>query len=248
MQQEISVLIIEDEPLWARSLQESLDTFGFQVAGVAANLSDAAAALQQYMYDVVLLDIHLQGRESGIELGHLIHALYHKPFIFITASMSPATVQAAISAKPSGYLTKPVHPASLFATIHTALDNFARQASPAPGTAPLQEASFFVKQGDKHRRLFWKDIVALRSEKNYTGLLNAADGTTAYIRSTLPKTLQFLVPQSLQAGFVQVNRSEAVQVAFIQQLDKEEVVTVHGRFKVSESYLKVLKEKLNILH
>ena len=247
MQEAISVLLIEDEALWAQSISANLEEFGFSVAGVATDFESAVAALNKQNYDVVLLDIHLNGRESGIELGRMIYSFYHKPFIFVTASYDAQTAQAAVSARPSAYLTKPVHPASLFVTIQTALQNFSAQQVAPPSGGPLLNDSFFVKQGDKYKKIFWKDVVFLRSEKNYTGVFNAADGAMAVIRSTLPKTLRFLVPSALQDGFVQINRSEVVQVRYILELEKDEVKTAFKSFTVTESFQKGLKEKLHII-
>lgn len=247
MQEEISVLIIEDEELWARSLTSNLDDFGFHVAGVASDFESAVAALNRKDYDIVLLDIHLHGRESGIELGRMVHAVYQKPFIFITASYDAQTAQSAVAARPSAYLTKPVHPASLFVTIQTAIQNFTNQVTASP-QEKASDDSFFVKQGDRYKKVRWKDVVCLRSEKNYTGVLSAADGATCFIRSTLPKTLRFLVPASLQKNFVQVNRSEVVQIDYIKELTREKVKTAFGEFAVTEANLKELKDRLPIIH
>lgn len=247
MQEEIVVLIIEDEELWAKSITANLDAFGFSIAGIANNFEMAVSALNQKNYDIVLLDIHLNGRDSGIELGRMIHSLYQKPFIFITASLDAETAQTAVAAHPSAYLTKPVHPASLFATIQTAIQNFNLRVVASPANEPSNDDSFFVKQGDKYKKIFWKDVVALSSEKNYTGILNAADGSTSYVRSTLPKTLRYLIPAGLQKDFVQINRSEVVHLRFVKELLKDEVKTTHKTFAVTESHLKELREKLRII-
>jgi DNA-binding LytR/AlgR family response regulator len=246
MEQEIAVLIIEDEELWARSLAATLDEFGFAVAGTATNFADGIRALDKRDYDIVLLDIHLQGRESGIELGHLVWAHYKRPFIFITASYDAQTAQAAVAARPSAYLTKPVHPASLFVSIQTAIQNYTAQLDAVASPDMPVSDSFFVKQGDRYRKIFWKDVVALSSEKNYTGVLNI-DNTTSFIRSTLPKTLRYLVPTSLQPGFVQVNRGEIVQVSFIRELTRDEARTAIRSFAVTDGFAKDLREKLRIL-
>jgi DNA-binding LytR/AlgR family response regulator len=247
MAEEIAVLIIEDEELWVRSLAANLDDFGFTLVGTAQNFEAAIAALNRNDYDIVLLDIHLHGRDSGIELGRMVHTLYQKPFIFITASTNTPTIQAAVEARPSAYLTKPVHPASLFVTIQTAIQNFTNQVTALSPKEPVNQESFFVKQGDKYRKIYWKDVVSLSSEKNYTGLLSAGEGATYFIRSTLPKTLRFLVPAILQNNFVQVNRSEVVQVSFIDEFSKNEVRTAYKTFTVTEGYQKELREKLNII-
>ena len=247
MQDEIAVLIIEDEALWAESLKVNLDDFGFAITGMASDFESAVSALNQRNYDIVLLDIHLNGRESGIELGRMIHQLYQKPFIFITASYDAQTARAAVTAHPSAYLTKPVQPASLFVTIQTAIQNFTSQVTALSPKEASNNASFFVKQGDRYKKVDWKDVVCLRSEKNYTGVLSAADGATSYIRSTLPKTLRYLVPSALQPNFIQVNRGEVVQISYILELSRDEVKTAFKNFTVTEGYLKELKEKLRIV-
>ncbi|ANE49473.1 LytR/AlgR family response regulator transcription factor [Flavisolibacter tropicus] len=247
MREETSVLIIEDEELWAKSLSDNLNDFGFTISGVASDFESAIRELNKADYDIVLLDIHIDGKESGIELGRMVRNLYRKPFIFITASYDSQTAQTAVASQPSAYLTKPVHPASLFATIQAAIHNFTETASPVSSQQADEQPSFFVKQGEKYKKLFWKDVVCLRSEKNYTGLLNAEDSNTYFIRSTLPKTLRYLVPHSLQQNFIQINRSEAVQLSFINELIKDEVRTPYGQFIVTESNLKELKERLHII-
>lgn len=247
MQEEIAVVIIEDEELWAQSLKINLDDFGFTIAGIANSFESGVLALNKKDYDIVLLDIHLDGKRSGIELGRMVSSLYQKPFIFITASFDAEVAKAAVSVQPSAYLTKPVHPASLFLAIQTAIRNFSNKVAATSPKEQTGDDSFFVKQGDKYKKISWKDVVSLSSEKNYTGLLNAADGATSFIRSTLPKTLRYLVPPSLQENFIQINRSEAVQLSFIKELAKDEVVTAYRKFTVTESNLKELKEKLRII-
>lgn len=243
----ISVLIVEDDEMWAESLRESLFEFGFQVTAVCPDFETAVVSLNRSDYDIVLLDIHLDGKESGIELGKMIDQFYRKPFIFLTASMDGAMIKKAVDARPSAYLTKPVHPASIFATIHSAIRHFSEKNAVPASQVEKEADSFFVKQGDKYRKVYWNDIVCLRSEKNYTALINAKDGTTSFVRSTLPKTLRFLVPVSLQPDFIQINRSEAVQRKFIKELNKDEILTDHGPFEVTEAYTKQLREKLKII-
>lgn len=247
MRDETAVLIIEDEELWASSLSTNLNDFGFTISGVAYDFESAVRELNKFNYDIVLLDIHIEGKESGIELGRMVRNLYRKPFIFITASYDAQTAQTAVASQPSAYLTKPVHPASLFATIQAAIRNFSENTSQATSQQADVQSSFFVKQGEKYKKLFWDDIVCLRSEKNYTGLLNAEDSHTYFIRSTLPKTLRYLIPGPLQQNFMQVNRSEAVQLSFIKELVKDEVRTPYGPFIVTESNLKELKDRLHII-
>lgn len=248
MQHDISILIIEDDAMWSQSLKNNLLNFGFKVVGTPNNFEGAIAALNSLTYDIALLDINLNNRNEGIELGKMLHNLYHKPFIFITGSFDQHTLDQAVEAKPSAYLTKPVNPVSLYVTIQSAINNFNnKNVAVAAKPAEADSESFFVKLGDKYKKISWKDVVYLTSDKNYTVVFNAADKKEYYIRSSMNRTLQYIVPRHLQGKFIQVNRSETIQVSFITELMADEAYTQYKAFSVSENYIKDLKKQLNII-
>src|ERR1700761_332551 len=114
MQNDISVLVIEDEETWAHQIMYDLKQFGFNVVACADTIEDALPAITANNFDVALLDINLNGKNSGIALGKLISQTIKKPFIFITGSLEDDTVAEAALALPSAFLTKPFNPASLF--------------------------------------------------------------------------------------------------------------------------------------
>ncbi|MGZ3944662.1 MAG: LytR/AlgR family response regulator transcription factor [Mucilaginibacter sp.] len=248
MQQDISILIIEDDALWAEGLTDNLADFGFSVAGSADSFESAIVALNKLSYDIVLLDISLNGRYEGIELGKMLSELYHKPFIFITANFDKQILDLAINARPSAYLTKPVNSASLYVSIQTAISNFNANKTAVPAEAQaIKSEAFFVKLGDKYKKIDWKDVVYLVSSRNYTLLFNAADQKEYYIRSSVNRTLRYIVPQQLQGRFIQVNRSEVVQQSFIQELISDEILTPYKRFTVGETFLRNVRRQLNII-
>lgn len=249
MQQDISILIIEDDLPWAEALKDNLTDFGFSVAGMADSFANAVIALNSLNYDIVLLDINLHGRNEGLELGKMLSELYRKPFIFITANFDQQTLDTAVSAKPSAYLTKPVNPASLYVTIQTAISNFSTNktvpSSPV-AHAPIGE-DFFIKVGDKYKKINWNDVVYITSDRNYTLLFSAADKTDHYIRSSLNRTLRYIIPAHLQSKFMQVNRGEAVQLSFIQELVADEIITPYKRLTVGDSFIRDIRKQLNII-
>jgi DNA-binding LytR/AlgR family response regulator len=246
MLNEISILVVEDEEIWTQQLRYILTDFGFNVVNTVSNLDDALATLSSCEYDIVLTDIRLNGRDSGIELGKIISNLYKKPFIFITASLGHQMQQAA-QARPSAYLPKPINPSSLYIAIQNAIDNFNNNQQPTGKEADGEFTSFFVKQGTRYKKIDWKDVVYLSAGKNYTSVFNAPDKTEYYIRSSLQRILQFQVPRQLQKLFIQVNRSEAVQFSYVQEVVNNEVKTPFKSIAISDVYGKELKNRLNII-
>jgi CheY-like chemotaxis protein len=74
------VLIVEDEIVVALFLEEILDEFGYQVAGVVTRLDEAMA--REPDYDIAVLDVHINGRNvfgfADMLAGRSI------PFVFAT--------------------------------------------------------------------------------------------------------------------------------------------------------------------
>lgn len=246
LQEEIRVAIVEDEEIWSKSIAATLVDFGYSVAGIAENFEDAVTLLNAGQYDIVLMDINLQNRNKGIELGSMANALYDKPFIFMTSSTDARVVSEAVKARPAAYLTKPVHPSSLIATIQSAIHNHSNRLAPAEGHTASGN-TFFIKQGNRYKQINWNDVVMLRAGKNYTMLLNAADNTEYFVRSTLSKTMNFIIPESMRTRFVQVNRAEAVQLGYIKELVEEEIRTAFGTLTLTESFAPGLKNAIRIV-
>jgi len=245
MTEEISVLIIEDESMWSDSISMNLHDFGYTVAGIANNFEDAVIALGSLEYDIVLLDINLNKRNIGIEIGKLITAHYRKPFIFISTVTDKNILKEAVLAGPSAYLGKPVTPASLIATIQSAINNFHNHVV-ADVKKEEDYLFFFIKSGNKYKKITWKEVVYLRSDKKYTCLFYSLDKTEYYIKSTLTNTLRFVVPQDMQNKFIQVNRAEAVHVSFITEYAGDEIKTNYKTLTVTEAFVYDLKKELRL--
>ena len=243
--QEIQILIIEDDPITADSMQLMLREFGFTIKGIVHTLEAALRFLNKETFDIALVDIDLNGSNSGIEIGTMIHSLYRLPFIFITGLSDKAIIAEAIKANPAAYLVKPSNAATLFACIQTAIQNFSNKQ-----VGSLQQHQqtgfFFIKTRNKLKRVEWKDVVLLSSADNYT-VFTFQDKSEHYIRSSLAMTLKYQVPKHLQENFLQVNRSEAVQLAFISEIEEDEMVTTLKKVSITKAYLKDVKERLNIL-
>lgn len=243
--QEIQILIIEDDPITAHSMSLMLKEFGFGIKGIAHTLEAAISFLNKEQFDIALVDIDLNGTRSGIEIGTMINNLYRLPFIFITGITDATIITEAIKANPAAYLVKPPNAATLFACIQTAIQNYNNKQT-AVLNAKQEASFFFIKTRNKLKRLEWKDIVMLSSADNYT-VITLVDKSEYYIRSSLAMTLKFQIPQFLQDNFLQVNRSEAVQINYITQIEEDEIVTSIKSLGITKAFAKDIKQRLKIL-
>jgi signal transduction histidine kinase len=115
------ILIVEDEIIIARELEDILQDLGHQVCGFAATAADAIQKAQEYRPDLVLMDIQLRGEEDGIQAAEKIKKLYDIPFIYVTAYADQKILERAKITEPFGYILKPVEPRTLEVAIAIAL-------------------------------------------------------------------------------------------------------------------------------
>mgnify|MGYP002783803638 CR=1 FL=1 len=245
-QQPIRILIIEDDPISAESLVLTLQEFGYEIKGVAHTIEAALILLNRESFDIALVDIDLNGSKSGIEIGALLSNLYRLPYIFITGISDTSVINEAIKAKPAAYLQKPSNPATIFASIQNALQNFSAKAESSYGKQ-AEADFFFIKNRNKLVKINWNEIVLLTSSDNYT-VLTTLDKKDYFIRSSLAMTLKFQIPASLRSNFIQVNRAEVVQIPFIAEIFEDEISTPVKKIAITGSFMKEVKQKLNIIN
>jgi diguanylate cyclase (GGDEF)-like protein len=117
----ISILVVEDEGIVARDLQESLTRLGYHVAGVASEGRQAVSLAEQHKPELVMMDVSLRGDIDGIQAARLIQEQSHVPVIFLTGHSDAATLQRAVRTSPLGYLLKPFQEVELRCAIEVAI-------------------------------------------------------------------------------------------------------------------------------
>lgn len=114
------ILIVEDEPVVALDLQQSLEELGHQVVALANSFELALEAVVEFQPSLILMDIHIDGKRDGIDACEFIYQRWQLPVIFLTAYADDKTVQRAALTKPFGYVMKPFETKELSAVIQVA--------------------------------------------------------------------------------------------------------------------------------
>ncbi|OJX01323.1 MAG: hypothetical protein BGO70_16290 [Bacteroidetes bacterium 43-93] len=100
------ILIVEDEFIVANNLKIILQQAGYSVVGIAASVTDANSLIAGNKVDIVLLDIHLKGKLTGIDLAHQLKEK-HIPFVYLSANSDRNILDQAKITEPYGFLVKP---------------------------------------------------------------------------------------------------------------------------------------------
>ena len=117
----INLMLVEDERIVAFDLKRQLHSFGYKVSSVVASGEQAVERVSEAKPDLVLMDIHLEGRMDGIEAAAEIRSRHQIPVVFLTAYAEDDTLRRALGSRPFGYLVKPCEGRELHATIQMAL-------------------------------------------------------------------------------------------------------------------------------
>ncbi|HEY3273142.1 MAG TPA: PAS domain S-box protein [Methanocella sp.] len=115
------LLVVEDESIVARDIQNRLRNLGYDVPVVVAYGDRAVEMAEELRPDLVLMDIFLKGDMDGIKAAELIRARHDIPVIFLTAFADPGTLQRAKVTEPFGYVLKPFEERELLTAIEMAL-------------------------------------------------------------------------------------------------------------------------------
>ena len=114
------LLIVEDEHLVALDLQRRVQRMGHE-AMVAYTGEEAVEQTAAHSFDLILMDIKLNGPIDGIEAARTIRNVFDIPIVYVTAYADNRTIERARFTEPYGYIVKPFQERELKATIEMAL-------------------------------------------------------------------------------------------------------------------------------
>jgi DNA-binding LytR/AlgR family response regulator len=205
------ILIVEDEVLIADTLERHLLNKDYVISGKAISYAEAVRAYQREKPDLALLDIRLNGPESGIDFGHFLRRQAESiPFVYLTSQLDRQYVEQAKQTFPAAFLYKPIRQESLYTTIEVALYNEHYQQ---PETEKIT-----IRSREANHQVTVADIRYLQSDHVYVRV-HLKDGKELVQRSSLQELLDRLPAER----FVQTHRSYAVNIAYLRRWDAKYV-------------------------
>lgn len=190
------ILIVEDQVLIANYIKNLLNDNNITDVELAFNVDEATKKNNLFMPEIILLDINLHGKDTGILWAK--EFVKNSQIIFITGQTEKETMLKAFEVNPVTYLTKPVKESDLIAAIELA-------------KIKNKISYVIVKNGFDEVKVNFEDILFLKSDKNYVDiqLINK----TITVRNTLDnfyKELDSDVFCRVHRSYV-VNKSKVTQ-------------------------------------
>ena len=162
------ILIVEDQVLIANYIKNLLNDNGLTDVELAFTVEEATDKINFKNPDIILLDINLHGKDTGILWAK--EFVKNSQIIFITGQTEKETMLKAFEVNPVTYLTKPVKESDLIAAIELAkIKNKVNYV--------------IVKNGFDELKINFEDILFLKSDKNYVDIQLV--NKTITVRNTL---------------------------------------------------------------
>lgn len=134
------LLIVEDQFIEANNLKIILRKAGYTVCGITRSVPEAIKLADEERPDMVLLDIYLDGPQTGIDLAYMLQER-NIAFVFLSANSNKETLNAAKATNPYGFLVKPFRERDVLVMLDVALYRHKQK---------LSAANELVKKQPKH--------------------------------------------------------------------------------------------------
>lgn len=213
MNQTLRALIVDDEALARSRLRTLLGdcrTPAADVAGEAANASQAVELLRRQTYDLALLDIHMPGAD-GLTLAQTLRTLPHPPMVVFVTAHAEHAVQA-FELEAVDYLTKPVRLERLQQALQKA-ERLLRSRGDAPPDAAGEV--LLIQERGRTERVPLAEVLYFKAELKYITVRTPAK---TYILDGALSELE----EKYGGRFLRIHRNALVARRAVRAIEKHE--------------------------
>lgn len=228
----LKIGVVEDEGIIAENILAILEKIGYEVAEVCDTYDEAIQMINDFQPDLVILDIHIKGEKSGIDVAKYIKEEQGIPFIFLTSHSDDGTLEKAKALNPSAYLVKPFNKEDLRISIEVALNNHnVWKATIAAQRPNALKNSLFIKDKEKYFKVDFDDIAVLESDHVYIDV-TTTKGKKYTVRGSMEDYLAKL-PADM---FFRTHRSFIVNLKHLTAVNHVKVEIAERQIPISRRY------------
>ncbi|QEC76613.1 LytR/AlgR family response regulator transcription factor [Mucilaginibacter ginsenosidivorax] len=204
----LNCLIIDDEPIARKLLQEYIEEIDFLVlVGTAENPLKATAMMNELDVDLVFLDINMP-KMNGLQF---LRSANNLPMVIMTTAYGQYALDGFELAVVD-YLVKPFSLDRFLKAVQKALElKSLRQKQAAP--VKTEPDHFYVKCDGKIERVLYDDLIYVEAMANYVVLYTIPKKLVVYLTI---KSIQEKLPAE---KFLQVHKSHIVNLKMVNTIE-----------------------------
>ncbi|WP_299889139.1 LytTR family DNA-binding domain-containing protein [uncultured Lacinutrix sp.] len=113
----MNIYVVEDEIIQLDDILITIKELAHSCVGHSGDPFEVIEQVDALKPDVVLMDIHLNGKKQGISLAKKIKKLSNTQIIYTSSDITTEVISEAADSDPITYLTKPVNKTDLMAAL-----------------------------------------------------------------------------------------------------------------------------------
>lgn len=251
METPTQILIVEDDNLLAKRLEQDLNAEGFTVSQIVGDLTQAVASVKKRVPDLALIDIKLNGPEDGIATAKELQKIVDIPVIYMTGE--PYYLEAAKRSEPThpaAFLEKPIRKRELIVQVKLAISNFYEGHIPLPKSVRSDYIVLFIDK--EYVNVQQSHILFLEADGAYTKVFVSQEE----FKRLYPKRKYGVLLASPNLGriqpglrpyFYKISRGDIVNVKQISRINSEGIVIAEYVIPVPEGRSLELVNLLNVI-
>jgi two-component system, LytTR family, response regulator LytT len=247
----VRILVVEDESIVRKDIEKNLEKLGYIVVGTADTGEKAIERALEVKPDLILMDIMLKGKLTGIDAAEQIKKTLDVPIIFLTAYADQSTLAKAKITEPHGYILKPFKEVDVHTSIEMAVHKHKKEMAVKEENDFLRSLARFKEQADyvfvknKGRLVHLKksDIILVQALKDYVTIITERE------KYTIHATMKDIETKLSDRQFMRVHRSFIINMDRITEIENYNLMLqgYHEAVPVGGAYKDMLSDRINLL-
>jgi DNA-binding LytR/AlgR family response regulator len=220
----LNCLIIDDEPVARRGLEEHVQQIDFlHCVASCEDAIKAASWLNEQNIDLIYLDIQMP-KVNGIEF---LKGLKNPPLTIFTTAYSNYALEG-YTLDVIDYLVKPITFERFLKASQKAMEFFHLKARAHQPGIPAVDY-FFVRCDRKFEKVFFSDVSHIEGLQNYAVIHAGGRKLITYI------TLTSLENQLPKSQFLKVHKSFLISIPHVKAIEGDEIILEGTRIPISRT-------------
>ena len=233
------ILIVEDQLITAKSIEAMILDHGMEVIAVCKSGEEALDAANHNMPDIVIMDIKLQGKMTGIQVAAALQEIQPIEVIYLSDYTDKVTVRKAAATHPANYLSKPFTESDLLRAIDIAITN----ANDSKTKRDIDDEFVFLKTGhQKHSKVHYNEIIYVEADRAYCKV----QAINNLYKLTI--SMATVSGQLNEDRFIKIHRSYIVNIRKVSEFTGTELTVSGYKLPVSDQHRTEVMRRLKVLH
>ena len=240
----MTVYLVEDDFFHLHDIKITIQELGHTFLGSSSDSLEILDQVEKFLPNVVLMDIHLNGKQEGIALAKRLKIQYGSMIIFTSSDVSVATMSEAIEINPIAYITKPINKNDLQAALIMAQNQLLITAETIDELT-INNNDIYIKSGTKLVKVVLDTILyAFADTKNYCTLMIENDKKLS-IRSSIQSLKKILNTNN----FIQTHRGYIINYNKMDSLSEQnQEINIKGHsVPLGKTFKETFYKRLNVV-